>query len=348
MRSRNLSPQAMFTRMAERHRPRFSFDGSDFLLWKERAKAEVLTTLGRFPEAVVPQAELTLEWTDRGILKQRFLLDVGPDISAALQVNHPPAGGKNNPALMCWHGHGPYGKDPVMGNRGTEEIGVEIDRANYDYGHQMAGKGFVTYAIDWLGCGERNDQLKPHFLSTAGGRDWCNLYYLHATMFGMTPLSINLAHGRAATDFVCSLPEVDGERLGVMGMSGGGTMTLWTALCDARFKAAEIICYSDLWALFGIRDINYCGSQVAPGLFERVDVSDLQGLLAPLPLLVDIGANDQCFHPENAQRCFEKVRTIYEAAGASKHLHLDLFPGGHAWGGNKSEEFFKHYLAARP
>ena len=69
-----------------------------------------------------------------------------------------------------------------------------------------------------------------------------------------------------------------GARGAVMGLSGGGTMTLWMALGDERFRAAEIICYSDLWAAFGIRDINYCGMQVAPGLFKLVDLPDLQGL----------------------------------------------------------------------
>lgn len=42
----------------------------------------------------------------------------------------------------------------------------------------------------------------------------------------MTSISINVTHGRATTDVVCKLPGVDGERLGVMGLSGGGTMTL--------------------------------------------------------------------------------------------------------------------------
>ena len=69
-------------------------------------------------------------------------------------------------------------------------------------------------------------------------------------------------------------------------------MTLWTTLCDERFKASEIICYSDLWPYFGMRDLNYCGMQVAPGLFKLVNLHDAQGLIAPRPLLVDIGAND--------------------------------------------------------
>ena len=196
-----------------------------------------------------------------------------------------------------------------------------------------------------MGVGERNDDIKPHHFSHNRGRDWCNLYYLHATMLGMTSLSIHLSHGMAATDFMSGLPYVDPDRLGVMGLSGGGTMALWTALTDARMKAAEIICYSDLWACFGIRDLNYCGMQVAPGLFKLVDLPDLQGLLAPKPLLIDIGAYDTCFLVDTAMACFKKVESIYAAADARDRLELDFFPGEHGWGGNKSTAFFEKYLA---
>lgn len=347
MKPRNLSPLKMFMGMAAAHVPDFHFPAfSDgFSSWKTAALPQVLATLGKSPERVDPDAELIVEWLDRGVRKRRYLMEVAPHASAALQVNLPAEASGPLPALLCWHGHGPYGKDAVMGNPGSDALAGHIRSYNHDYGHQMAAAGFATFAIDWMGCGERNDNAKPHFFNHDAGRDWCNIYYLHSTMFGMTSLSINLAHGRAATDFVCTLPEIDASRLGVMGLSGGGTMTLWTALTDSRFKAAEIICYSDLWEKFGIRDLNYCGMQVAPNLLKLVDLPDLQGLLAPLPLLIDIGLQDTVFHADNALACFGQVKTIYHAAGAEPALALDLYPGGHAWGGNLSRKFFATHLS---
>lgn len=348
MKDRNLSPLKMFMEIAASRRPDFHFEGfpENFTEWKATAKPRVLDTLGAWPDRVDPDAELIAEWIDRGVRKRRYLIEVAPHSSAALQVNLPADANGSLPTLLCWHGHGQYGKDAVMGNAGNEAVRADIRTYNYDYGHQMAEAGYATYAIDWMGCGERNDSAKPHFFNHNGGRDWCNLYYLNATMLGMTSLSINLAHGRAATDFICSLPEIDASRLGVMGLSGGGTMTVWTALTDDRFKAAEIICYSDLWERFGIRDLNYCGMQVAPGLFKLVDLPDLQGLLAPLPLLIDIGAEDTCFHVDGAMECYRQVKAVYAAAGAPDHLALDLFPGGHAWGGNVSRDFFGKHLGS--
>ncbi len=348
MHARNLSPQKMFAAWAAEHRPACAFRGrtrDDFRAWRKHALPQVLGTLGDFPRRVKLNPTLVAQWEDKGLVRQKWIIDVQKHLAATVLVNLPQGLKKREkrPAILCSHGHGPHGKEPVMGNDSDPDLRQAIANSRYNYGEVMAQQGFVTYSLDWIGFGERNDARKPNHLAVAGGRDWCNLYYLHATMLGTTSLAINVAHGRAATDFVAGLPQVDGRRLGVMGLSGGGTMALWMALCDARFQAAEIICYSDLWEAFGIRDINYCGMQVAPGLFKLVNLPDLQGLLAPRPLLVDIGANDACFKIDTAMQCFQRLKAIYRAAGACDRLELDLHPGPHAWGGNKSTAFFKKY-----
>ncbi len=302
---------------------------------------------GDFPARVDPNPQLLAEWEDRDLVRQRWIIDVQPYLSATMLVNLPKGlvrrrSAPRSSAAMgtaLWQGtcHG-QSDDPALRQ--------EIADHGYNYGEVMAQKGFITYAIDWIGFGGNNDSQKPNHLNVAGNRDWCNLYYLHATMFGMTSLSINVAHGKVATDVISTFPNVDSGRLGVMGLSGGGTMALWMTLCDERVKASEIICYSDLWWAFGMRDINYCGMQVAPGLYKLVDLPELQGLIAPRPLLITIGANDTCFKVDTAMQCYQQLATIYQAAEASHRLELDLHPGEHGWAGNKSEAFFGRYLEA--
>ena len=340
---RNMSPQLMFEKLALEHKPLHAFNGKtkkDFDEWKKILLPKVMATLADFPERVPLNPQLLAEWEHDGLLKQRWIIDVQKYLSSTFLVNVPKGlkPGEKRPAILCWHGHLSTGKDCIMGDPTKQEY------PDHDYGHKMAKEGFVTFAIDWMGKGDHNDNAKPNHKSQNYNRDWCNLYYLHATMLGMTSISIHVSHGMAATDFACSLPFVDSERLGVMGCSGGGTMTLWSAICDERFKASEIICYSDLWAYFGYRDINYCGMQVAPGLFKIADLPDVQGLIAPRPLLVDIGTYDICFLVDTAMMCYRKAEEIYRAAGAQDRLVLNLFPGGHGWDGGKSVEFFRKYL----
>jgi len=208
----------------------------------------------------------------------------------------------------------------------------------------MAKAGYAVIAIDWRGFGERNDRVKPNWNDMIGQRDICNVHYLRATILGMTVLGMDVHDGTCALDYLCEQDFVDPGRIGVMGLSFGGTMTTWMSIVDERIKAADIICYSDRFADFGMRDVNFCGSQITPGLYALCDVPDLHGLIAPRPLLVEIGVHDNCFRIESAMSCFHEVERIYSAAGVRERLELDLFGGGHGWGGNRSVAFFGRYL----
>jgi dienelactone hydrolase len=356
MTTRNLNPYTFFDQLGAAHKPEFTFKGktkAQFRAWQKAALPRVLATLGSEPRRVDPRPELLAEWHEDGLVKQRWVLDVQPGLAATLLLFRPDdlAPDERRPAIMACHGHGPLGKDGPMGNSYAEAGRANIAFHNYAYGLQMAKAGFVTYAIDWLGFGERNAKAKPHFsdhINVGGdfGRDPCNVYYLNATMLGTTVLAMNLHDARAATDFVCRQKFVDPARLGVMGLSLGGTMTTWVALTDPRMKAIDVICYEGPFHEIAYRTYNVCGSQLTPGLFALVDVADLQGLLAPRPLLVELGIHDSCFFADHTVPEYRRLEKIYAAAGVAERIELDLFPGEHSWGGHKSVPFFRKHLKA--
>jgi len=343
----NLSVQKHFEHLASQHRPRHHFDGSSkahWQTWRDQLAPDVQATLGRMPEPVPRNTELIAQWNEDGLLKQKVVFNVEDGLSATALIFRPESASGRLPAILCCHGHGEFGKDPVMGNRSSAELQASIAQHNYDYGLQMAKAGFVTMAIDWRGFGERDDRRTPHFHDLTGGRDLCNVHHIRASVLGRTLLGMDIHDARCAVDHLCEQDFVDPDRIGVMGLSFGGTMTVWTAISDPRIKAADVICYSDQFANFGLRCANFCGSQITQGLYELCDVSDLQGLIAPRPLLIEIGAYDECFHVNSAMACFGELEKIYEAAGARDQLDLDLFDGGHGWGGNKSVAFFEQNL----
>ncbi|MEA2711717.1 MAG: hypothetical protein QOF78_4318 [Phycisphaerales bacterium] len=346
--ARNLSINAHFRSTAARHVPRLRYNGQEFGRWQTELLDAARATLGRMPDKVPLNAEVQAEWREDGLIKQRVLFDVEHGLSVVAYVFRPESARGRLPAILACHGHGPFGKEPVMGNRSTPQLAGEIVNHNYDYGLQMALAGFAVIAIDWRGFGERDDRRKPNLNDVdaphGAKRDLCNLHYLRATVLGMTVLGMDVHDGMRALDYLCQQDFVDPNRIGVMGLSFGGCMATWMSICDPRIKAANIICYSDRFADFGMRDVNFCGSQITPGLYDLCDVPDLHGVLAPRPLLVEIGTYDECFKLDSAMSCFKEVEKIYAAAGARDCLELDLFEGGHKWGGNKSLEFFREYL----
>ena len=344
---RNLSTLENYLSIVKKHVPTHRFAGStksDWEKWKTELLPVVREALGKMPEKVPLNAEILTEWKGDGLIKQRIIFDVEENLSAVALVFRPEDSEGRLPGILACHGHGEFGKDPVMGNGSSPELQASIDAHNYDYGFQMAQAGYAVIAIDWRGFGQRDEHKKPSFNLQGTNRDMCNIYYLLSTLLGQTTLGLDVHDGKCALDYFCGLDFVDPDRIGVMGLSFGGTMTTWMSLCDERIRATDIICYSDMWAEFGYRDLNFCGSQVAPGMYCKCDVPDLHGLIAPRPLLVEIGAYDDCFLVGSAMKCYREVEKIYAAAGVSEKLELDLFDGPHAWGANRSLDFFKKHL----
>jgi hypothetical protein len=342
--NRNFLMGEYYRRKVCEFEPRFRFSNQsreNFALWKKELLKLLKDALGKMPESVDLNTEVISEIEQDGIIRIRVLIDLEKDMSAPVWIYVPeqalriPA-----PAILCCHGHGKFGKDSVMGVRISKfpEREDEIKGYNYDYGLQMAKHGYVTAAIDWRGFGERSEG------NVFWGRDECNINYIKSGLMGYNLLALNIFDGMRVIDYLETLDFVDSQKIGCMGLSFGGTMTAWMTIMDERIKAADIICYSAKFAEFALQRGNFCGSQIFFNLFGFCDVPDLHGLIAPRPLLAEIGLLDLCFRADEAITCSDEVKKIYSAAGAAQNYHTDIFNGGHQFGGNKAFDFFDRNL----
>ncbi|NLF02197.1 MAG: prolyl oligopeptidase family serine peptidase, partial [Anaerolineales bacterium] len=157
-------------------------------------------------------------------------------------------------------------------------------------------------------------------------------------------LTLNIWDMQRCIDYLETRPEVDSNRIGMMGLSQGGTMTTWTSAVEPRIKAADIIGYVNPWREFGIKQANFCGSQIVPGVHRYFDTDDIAGLIAPRPLLLEMGIYDDCFRLQDLLEGYEGVKRIYEAAGVGDRLWAEVHPGAHAFAGKQAFEFFEKYL----
>jgi len=345
MANRNFSMIDYFNRRCADFRPRLAFAGKnrdDWRRWRPRLRAELKRLLGEMPQAVPLRPEIVWETREDGLIKQRVVFDSERHMSVPgliyIPADRPVR--KRLPAILCCHGHGPYGKDGPMGVRlNVPQRQQHIAGYNYDYGLQMARRGYVTFAVDWRVFGERRDGSDPY-----PGRDPCNVHFVRGQLLGINLLALDIWDGLRAIDYLQTRKEVDPKRIGCMGLSFGGTMTTWLSLLDRRIRATDIICYSDTFPRFGIARANFCGSQILPGLYRVCDVGDLAGLIAPRPLLLEIGLYDTCFRYEDAIVARDQARRIYRAAGAEDRFDVDEFPGEHGFSGRKAFDFFDRWL----
>ena len=344
MPQRNFSMQTYWAKLAESHPPKLHFEtaGMDWPAWQAEAQAKYLALLGQFPEPVPLEAAVESQVRDGDLIRERVVFNSEAFMSVPCQVLRPVtmAADKSNPAIICSHGHGPYGKDSVAGIRSSADRRARIADHNYDYGMQMAKAGYLTISPDLRGFGERRDGMDPF-----PGRDACNVNYIRGTMLGRWPITLNIWDMKCCVDYLETRPEVDPQRIGMMGLSQGGTMTTWTAAAEPRIAAADIMGYINPWQGFAIDRMNVCGSQVAPEIYAWFDTDDIAGLIAPRPLMLDMGIYDDCFFIHDLLTGYDRVKRIYEAAGVPDKLWTDIHPSGHSFGDvEQAVEFFGTYL----
>lgn len=322
---------------------RFGQCGLDFDAWQRRTREKLMELMGKYPERVPLEAEVEYSVEERDFTRERVVFDTEEFMSVPCQVLIPKHFKKDysQPAILCVHGHGSFGKDPVAGLVSTPEHQADIDLMNYDYGAQMARKGYLTLMPDLRGFGERRDG--DDYL----GRDTCNVNFLKGGIMGLYPLMLNIWDMKCCVDYLCTRPEVDPDRIGMMGMSQGGTITAFTAAVEPRIRAADVIAYINPFASFGVHRGNFCGSQILPEIFKWMDTDDVGGLIAPRHLMLEMGTADTCFYFQDMWKGYLHVKEIYEAAGAADRLWTDIHEGSHAFGGRQAEAFFGEALKKR-
>lgn len=303
-------------------------EAEDVRAWQARAATRLGALLGPLPERVPLSLEV-LSSEDCGTYRRDHVVfdsEAWMSVPAYLLVPHDRT--EPGPAVLSQHGHGP-GKDEVCG--------IERGETAAAHAHDLAGRGYVVLAPDLRSFGERADWNPPD-------RYGCDLNHLHLSMLGRSPLALDMWDLARALDVLAEHPLVDPARIGMVGLSQGGTMTLFMAAWDARIAAAVVSGYFSSWAASAEVPWNMCGSQVLPGMLGRFEHVDLAALVAPRPLLLQSGTADPLFPAAVAVREHAKVATVYDALGAADRLEHDVFDGGHEWRGDRPYAFFDHWL----
>ena len=300
--------------------------------WRGRRRAGLVELLGAIPDRV-PLALETLEVTEcDGYRREKVVFDTEDTMSVPAYLLVPDDRTGPGRAVLAVHGHGP-GKDAVCGIEPTEA-------PNGDYAHQLAVRGYVVLAPDMRCFGERLDWNPPDHYA-------CDTNLVHAYMAGWSPLTQNLWDLARALDVLEGHPLVDPGRIGMAGLSYGGTVTLFLAAWDERVVAAVVSGYFSSWAESHKMPWNMCGSQVLPGMLGRLEHVDLGALVAPRPLLIESGTDDDIFPVATARAEVDKLRVVYDSLGAGDLLVHDVFDGGHQWHGVKAYEFLDRWLGPR-
>ncbi|MEK3756810.1 alpha/beta hydrolase family protein [Paenibacillus sp. FSL P4-0338] len=314
-----------------------------FAEWRASLAARFIERLGGFPAQRAALEPVQLERTVcSGYIRERIEITTYEGLRMALYLLIPevPAGSPC-PAVLAIHGHG-YGSREITGLNpdGSERTGDP--GLHKDFAVSLVKQGFVVAAPEVLGFGDR--RLAEDLASGEPGRNSCFRLSSALLMAGQTMAGCRIYETMRTLDYLQERKEVDGERIGIMGISGGGLVAGFTAALDERINSAVVSGYANTFQA-SILTRHHCLDNYIPGILLEAEMPDLLGLIAPRGLFLEAGDADHLFGPAGVREALERLEQIYAAEGHGGQLAADFFTGGHEIHGEPAYAWLLKQLA---
>ncbi len=312
--------------------------------WRVAFRCALRDRLGGFPsQQTAIRYRAASPTRHPGYQRQYIEYESAPGVTVPAWLLIPEGRTRAGPAVIAVHGHG-YGMDELVGINLDGSERAEPQGYHQDFALALCRRGMVVLAPELRAFGrrrERKDQDSGPTSSSCTETAWWSI------MLGKPLLGSRVWDVLQAIGLLQRLPEVDGQRIGIMGGSGGGAVTLFAAALETRLRAAVI---SNYFCTFrdSILAIQHCACNYVPGLLEDAEMYDIAALIAPRPLLVQAGTEDPIFPLQGVLKAYERVHEAYIAQGAAGRIEKDVFVGGHQMSGAKAYDFLRHWLSVEP
>lgn len=258
--------------------------------WQHRRallKTRLAAAWGGFPEKPCDLEPRKLgEFTRPGYRVEKLIFQTRPGVWMTANAYVPDKPGRV-PAILNVHGHWSGAKqDPVVQSRCIAAVKL----------------GFFVLCVDAFGAGERG-------LGKALGEYHGEM--VAATLFPVgLPLSgLQVYENIRAVDYLQTRPEVDPERIGITGASGGGNQTMYAGAFDERIRCVVPTCSVGNYQAY--LSAACCMCEVVPGALKFTEEGDVLGLAAHRGLMVTSATRDAFqFSVDEAKKSVARVEAI--------------------------------------
>ena len=264
-----------------------------------------------------------------------------PGVSVLAYLLLPQRAQSPAPTMICVPGHG-RGVDDIVG---IDDQGLDrTDKAGYqhDFAIQVAEAGMAAVAIEPMGFGCRRDPINAR---QGLSRKACEPAAGGALLVGETMVAWRVWDVMRTLDYIATRTELDSSRVGCMGISGGGTVTVFATALEPRLRVALVSGYLNTFR-DSIGSLAHCIDNYVPGILNWAEMHDVAGLIAPRPLFVESGEKDDIFPIQASIASFNHVREIYDVFQAGVGIEQEVFPGEHSFWGKRGIPFLARHLSA--
>ncbi len=304
--------------------------------WKSRqktTKAKLHEVLGPFSEKTPLNAKVKGKVKGDGFIVEKVIYESMPGYKVTAALFLPDGKKKNLPAVIYCSGH----TDTGFRSETYQHIIINLVR-----------KGFAVLAFDPVGQGER-----LQYFDTEKGKSKFGATHEHsyagAQLFinGASAARYFIWDGIRSVDYLLMRKEIDPERIGITGRSGGGTQSAYIAAIDDRIKAAAPECYITsleyLWKSIGPQDAE---QNIPKSIASGIDFADLLEVRAPRPAMMITTTRD-FFSIQGARETYAEVKEAYEVMGKEDNFSMVEDDSVHASTKKNREEmyaFFRKHL----
>ena len=335
--------------------------------WRDRARKRYHEALMRPDSGGVPRTTLQHRFEYDGLEVEHlsWQLPYGPPTQAYLLK---PAGVAGRlPGIVGLHDHGGnkyFGIRKITRVSKTQHPLMQTHQENYYGGaawaNDLAKRGYVVLVHDTFTFGSRRmrvgdltDRIKGELVEqkpeseeeiAAYNRFAGNHEHIIAkSLFcaGTTWPGVFVSDDQRALDVLCARPEVDPQRVGCCGLSGGGLRTVFLTGADERIRCACPVGMMTTWRDYLLhKSHTHTWMCYLPGLSPDLDYPEILGLAVPTPTLVLNNNQDQLFTPPEMHRADEILKAVYAKAGAADRYKASFYDGPHKFDREMQAEAF--------
>ena len=247
---------------------------------------------------------------------EKVLIETLPGFYLGGNLYRPRDGRAKHPGILNPHGHWQYGR--------LENEPIDSGPA---LGISLARQGYVVFAYDMVGY---TDTIQvPHRFGSAHQRLWS---------FG--PLGLQLWDSIRALDFVASLDDVDANRIGMTGASGGATQTFLLTAIDDRIQFMSPV--NMVSAIMQGGDL----CENAPGLRLNTSNVEIAAMFAPKPMLLVSDTTDWTRNMPREE--YPAIKRIYDLYGKGDQVSMVQIEAVHNFNQQSREAVYKFFAEVNP
>ncbi len=287
---------------------------ADWQIRRQHVVANMERVMGPLPSPMrrVPlDVKIVEEKRVGALIRRKITFQADPDDRVPAYLFLPAESStKKLAAILCLHQTTAGGKDEPAGIRGDPEL---------KYALELAERGYIAIVPDYPSFGEHKFDFKTKTAYASGSMKaiWDNI---------------------RAIDVLETLPEVDRERIGVIGHSLGGHNAMFSAVFEPRLKAIVSSCG---FTTFRKDDMpSWTGPRYMPRITTQFgndakkvpfDFQEIVASFAPRPFLACAAEKDSDFNVSGVRDVMNAARSAYELHGAAQNLAAHYPPGKHAF-----------------